>query len=59
MWPRDLKTIYDSLHNLNTDFGFPPNTKPYIYQEVIYYGNEAIKPTEYTPLGDVTEFRVS
>ncbi|XP_068633517.1 alpha-amylase 2-like [Battus philenor] len=58
MWPNDLREIYKHLHHLNTDFGFPPNTKPYIYQEVIYYGNEPIKPNEYTPLGDVTEFRV-
>ncbi|XP_072949077.1 alpha-amylase 4N-like isoform X2 [Epargyreus clarus] len=58
MWPKDLSEIYKRLHNLNTDFGFAPNTKPYIYQEVIYYGNEAIKPSEYTSLGDVTEFRV-
>ncbi|XP_052747661.1 alpha-amylase 2-like isoform X1 [Galleria mellonella] len=58
MWPSDLKEIYNRLNNLNTDFGFPPKSKPYIYQEVIYYGNEPIKPSEYTSLGDVTEFRV-
>ncbi|KAM3962660.1 LOW QUALITY PROTEIN: alpha-amylase 4N [Aphomia sociella] len=58
MWPNDLKEIYKRLHYLNTDFGFLPNSKPYIYQEVIWYGNEPIKPTEYTTLGDVTEFRV-
>ncbi|XP_059050934.1 alpha-amylase 4N-like [Achroia grisella] len=58
MWPSDLKKIYSRLNNLNVDFGFPPNSKPYIYQEVIYYGNEPIKPSEYTPIGDVTEFRV-
>ncbi|KPI99289.1 Alpha-amylase 4N [Papilio xuthus] len=59
MWPRDLREIYSRLRTLNTDYGFPPNTKPYIYQEVIYFGNEAIKPEEYTTLGDVTEFRAS
>ncbi|KAJ2948965.1 hypothetical protein O0L34_g5903 [Tuta absoluta] len=58
MWPEDLKVIYSQLDDLNTEFGFPPNTKPYIYQEVIYYGNEPITPAEYTALGDVTEFRV-
>ncbi|XP_013183225.1 alpha-amylase [Amyelois transitella] len=58
MWPNDLKKIYQKLNNLNTNFGFAPNTRPYIYQEVIYYGNEAIKPSEYSSLGDVTEFRV-
>lgn len=59
MWPQDLSEIYKRLHNLNTEFGFPPEARPYIYQEVIYYGNEPIKPDEYTKLGDVTEFRVS
>ncbi|XP_073957016.1 alpha-amylase-like isoform X2 [Choristoneura fumiferana] len=58
MWPNDLKEIYKQLRNLNVDFGFAPNSKPYIFQEVIYYGNEAIQPSEYTHLGDVTEFRV-
>ncbi|CAG9562055.1 unnamed protein product [Danaus chrysippus] len=58
MWPSDLKEIYTRLDNLNPEFGFPPNTRPYIYQEVIYYGSEPIRPEEYTPLGDVTEFRV-
>ncbi|XP_028177603.1 alpha-amylase-like [Ostrinia furnacalis] len=58
MWPADLGAIYAKLHNLNTDFGFQPNTKPYIYQEVIYYGNEPITPKEYTIYGDVTEFKV-
>lgn len=59
MWPNDLKEMYSRLNNLNVDFGFLPNTKPYIYQEVIYRGNEPIQHTEYTPFGDVTEFRVS
>lgn len=58
MWPNDLKSIYDSLDNLNSDFGFKPNTRPYIYQEVAYSGNEPITHSEYIPLGDVTEFRV-
>lgn len=59
MWPSDLREIYTRLDDLNPEFGFPPNTRPYIYQEVIYYGSEPIRPEEYTPLGDVTEFRVS
>ncbi|XP_049873289.1 alpha-amylase 4N-like isoform X1 [Pectinophora gossypiella] len=58
MWPEDLKNIYSRLDNLNPEFGFAPNSKPYIFQEVIYYGNEAIHPEEYTSFGDVTEFRV-
>ncbi|CAH0398446.1 unnamed protein product [Chilo suppressalis] len=58
MWPNDLGEIYKKLNDLNTNFGFAPNTRPYIYQEVIYYGFEAITPSDYTSLGDVTEFKV-
>ncbi|XP_052741478.1 alpha-amylase [Bicyclus anynana] len=58
MWPNDLREIYKRLYNLNPAFGFAADARPYIYQEVIYYGNEPIRSEEYTPLGDVTEFRV-
>ncbi|KAH9643672.1 hypothetical protein HF086_006148 [Spodoptera exigua] len=58
MWPSDLRVIYDRLHNLNTAHGFPANARPYIYQEVIDYGSEAISRDEYTPIGAVTEFKV-
>ncbi|XP_063830685.1 alpha-amylase 2-like [Ostrinia nubilalis] len=58
MWPQDLEIIYNRLKNLNTDHGFPENARPYIYQEVIDYGGEAISRDEYTPIGAVTEFKV-
>ncbi|XP_032674906.1 alpha-amylase-like [Odontomachus brunneus] len=57
MWPNDLKAIYDNLQDVNPTHGFRPNTRPYIYQEVIDYGNEAISKHEYTSLGAVTEFQ--
>ncbi|XP_053610127.1 alpha-amylase 4N-like isoform X2 [Plodia interpunctella] len=57
MWPSDLRVIYDRLHNLNTNHGFPAGARPYIYQEVIDLGNEAVSRNEYTPLAAVTEFR--
>ncbi|XP_068620034.1 alpha-amylase 2-like [Battus philenor] len=56
MWPQDLRIIYDRLKNLNTAHGFPANARPYIYQEVIDYGGEAVSRDEYTPIGAVTEF---
>lgn len=43
MWPSDLEAIYAGINNLNTDFGFEENTRPYIYQEVIDLGQENIK----------------
>lgn len=57
MWPEDLLIIYNRLNNLNTAHGFPSNARPYIYQEVIDYGGEAISRDEYTPIGAVTEFK--
>ncbi|GJQ73900.1 hypothetical protein Trydic_g18834 [Trypoxylus dichotomus] len=59
MWPSDLNVIYNRVKDLNTDFGFAPGTRPYIYQEVIDLGGEAISKTEYINMGSVTEFKYS
>ncbi|XP_055383826.1 alpha-amylase 1-like [Condylostylus longicornis] len=59
MWPSDLKILYGRLKNLSIDHGFPPNTKPFIYHEVIDNGGEAISKYEYNSMGAVTEFRFS
>uniref|UniRef100_B4MPT1 alpha-amylase n=3 Tax=Drosophila willistoni TaxID=7260 RepID=B4MPT1_DROWI len=59
MWPSDLGVIYGRLNNLNTAHGFSSGAKPYIFQEVIDMGGEAISKTEYTGIGAVTEFRHS
>ena len=42
MWPTDLQSMFSNLNNLSTKV-FPSNTKPFIYQEVIDLGGEAIK----------------
>ncbi|XP_003494475.1 alpha-amylase [Bombus impatiens] len=57
MWPNDLNIIYSRVKNLNTRHGFPPNSKPYIYQEVIDYGGEAISKREYNQQAVVIEFK--
>ncbi|MGW0811203.1 carbohydrate-binding module family 20 domain-containing protein [Nonomuraea sp. NPDC002799] len=44
--PADLADIYGRL-----------NGSPYIYQEVIYGGGEAVQPGQYTGIGDVLEFQ--
>nr|XP_048298800.1 pancreatic alpha-amylase-like isoform X2 [Myodes glareolus] len=41
MWPADIKTILDKLHNLNTQW-FSAGSRPYIYQEVNNLGNETM-----------------
>ncbi|XP_058809628.1 alpha-amylase-related protein-like [Phymastichus coffea] len=58
MWPQDLAAIYSQLDNLRIDHGFAPNAKPFIYQEVIDYGNgEAVSKKEYNQIGVVMEFK--
>lgn len=43
MWPGDLSVIYGRLRNLNTNYGFAANSRPFITQEVIDLGGETIK----------------
>lgn len=57
-WPDDLRVIYSRLKALNTSFGFEPNFDPFIYQEVIDMGHEAISKYEYI-FAVVSEFRYS
>lgn len=35
MWPEDLEYILGNMKNLNTNYGFPPNTRPFVVGEVI------------------------
>lgn len=56
MWPMDLSKIYAKLKNLNMEFDFPENSRPFIYQEVVDMGGEVISKTEYVGFGAVTEF---
>ncbi|XP_066548475.1 pancreatic alpha-amylase [Amia ocellicauda] len=58
MWPGDLEAVYGKLKNLNTKW-FPKGSKPFIYQEVIDLGGEAITAHDYYGLGRVTEFKYS
>lgn len=57
MWPVDLETIYSRVKNLSVDHGFEAGTRPYVFQEVIDYGGEAISKYEYNGFAAVTEFR--
>jgi len=56
MWPADIRNTFAKVSNLNTQW-FPANTRPYIYQEVIYWGGSGPNPSEYSGIGRVTEFR--
>lgn len=57
-WPNDLLIMYNRLHHLNTSFGFDPKSDPFIYQEVVDSGNEAVSKYEYI-FASVAEFRYS
>ncbi|XP_077981749.1 alpha-amylase-like [Glandiceps talaboti] len=56
MWPTDLENVFNQLDDLNTSY-FPGGSRPFVYQEVIDLGGEAVSADEYTDLGRVTEFR--
>ncbi|CAL1294452.1 unnamed protein product, partial [Larinioides sclopetarius] len=56
MWPTDLQAIYGKLNNLKEET-FGSGKKPFIYQEVIDLGGEAVKSSEYVGSGRVTEFK--
>ena len=57
MWPKDLNVIYSRLTNLNVKHGFPANARPFIYQQVIDSGNEAVSRYEYNGMAAVTEYK--
>ncbi|XP_034249941.1 alpha-amylase B-like isoform X2 [Thrips palmi] len=60
MWPQDLKKIFERVHNLSEEHGFPANTRPFLYQEVIDMGiGEAVSYKEYLGIGRVLDFRYS
>ncbi|KAF4076251.1 hypothetical protein AMELA_G00212340 [Ameiurus melas] len=58
MWPGDLSAVFGSLKNLNTKW-FSAGSRPFIVQEVIDLGGEAISASQYYGLGRVTEFKYS
>lgn len=60
MWPSDLEAIFSRLDNLNVDYGFPSNTKPFVYHDLVDSGTDtdSMGRWEYTQLGMITEFAV-
>ena len=59
MMPSDLRVIYESVNPLTKANGFAPGSRPFIFQEVIDVGGEAVTRQEYISLGTVTEFTYS
>lgn len=42
MWPEDLEIIFNRVRDLNTEHGFAPGSRPFVYQEVIDMGGEGV-----------------
>ena len=45
VWPEDLAYIYNQVNDLNTEHGFSAGARPFIYQEVIDFGNHILTYT--------------
>ncbi|KAL8612357.1 hypothetical protein ACOMHN_020176 [Nucella lapillus] len=56
MWPQDLGAVFALVKNLRSD-RFGAGRRPFVYQEVIDHGVEAIKADEYLTIGRVTNFK--
>ncbi|XP_044288528.1 pancreatic alpha-amylase-like [Varanus komodoensis] len=56
IWPMDINAILRKVNNLNTRW-FAKGVRPFIYQEVIDLGGEAVQSHEYFRNGHVTEFK--
>lgn len=55
MWPQDIEVIWGRLKNLNVNFGFAANSRPFIVGEV--YDDQVISGTDFHHLGTTTEFK--
>lgn len=58
MWPADLKYIFNSVKDLNTEFGFPDKSRPFIINELVDFGSSDIDigRWEYKKIGRITDF---
>ncbi|XP_058030497.1 pancreatic alpha-amylase-like [Ahaetulla prasina] len=54
--PEDINVILSKLNNLNARW-FTKGSRPFVYQEVIDLGGEAVQSSEYFRNGRVTEFK--
>lgn len=56
--PSDLEIIFSRVNNLNEDFGFAENSRPFFYHDIVDSGTDtdSMGRWEYTHLGLITEF---
>ncbi|XP_033213233.1 alpha-amylase-like [Belonocnema kinseyi] len=55
IYPEDLKVIYARLNDLNTEHGYSPNSRAFIFHEIIDPSGEGVSKFDYTELGTVTD----
>ena len=53
MWPEDIAAITFRVNNLPTEHGFAPNSKLFVYSEVIDRNDGAVRVDEYYDVGTV------
>jgi len=56
MWPQDVLAMMQGMKTLNPKYGFAADAKPFVYQQVVDYGGEAVKYREYTHIGRVVDY---
>jgi len=57
MWPAHILSIVERLDDLSTAHGFEAGLRPFVVQEVIDLGGEAVGAGEYLHIGRITEFK--
>ncbi|XP_021961755.1 alpha-amylase 1 [Folsomia candida] len=57
IWPQDMQSIADGLKDLAWQHGFPPGSRPFIFQEIIILGEEPMAGSDYFGSGRATEFK--
>lgn len=55
MWPGELTSIMENLHDLNVKY-FTQGTRPFVYQEVLH-PSAFIRPADYYQSGRVLDFK--
>lgn len=58
IWPHDLDEMMGELKNLNTEFGFEENVRPFVLIDLVDFGSAKgdVGRWEYVHIGRITEF---
>lgn len=61
MWPKDLRQIFGAVKDLSPEFGFPPNSRPFVISELVDFGSSEVDigRWEYKRVGKISDILVS